>query len=132
MILGLVTAMTPWWIRNAWVTGRFVPTTLQVGASLYDGLSPEATGASNMDFVERFEAEERPSDDEMPLEQRLDRRMREASLAWARENPGRVVQLAGIKFLRMWNLWPNEPQLAGNQIVFWGCFSRILRCSFLP
>jgi hypothetical protein len=26
-------------------------------------------------------------------------------------NPGRALQLAGVKFLRMWNLWPNEPRL---------------------
>ena len=59
MIFGLVMAMLPWSIRNAYVTGHFVPTTLQVGASLYDGLNPDATGASNMDFVPRFVAVER-------------------------------------------------------------------------
>ncbi len=126
MILGLVLAMLPWWVRNACVTGCFVPTTLQVGASLYDGLNPDATGASNMDFVSRFVAlcgtaapgcaEDRtqpgaavPHDS---LELRLDRRLRSESLAWAKANPGRVLQLAGVKFLRMWNVWPNEPRLS--------------------
>lgn len=123
MFAGLVLAMLPWWIRNAKVTGRFVPTTLQVGASLYDGLNPEATGGSNMDFVKRFEAEERqaegqpPPDRQESLEIRLDRRMRDESLAWARANPEMVLQLAGVKFLRMWNVWPNEPNLSASWLV---------------
>ena len=118
LLLGLVIAMTPWWIRNALVTGRFVPTTLQVGASLYDGLNPTATGASNMDFVPAMVAAERrdpageggdPADS---FEYRLDQRMRHEALAWAQTHPGRVVELAGIKFLRLWNVWPNEAKFS--------------------
>jgi len=118
MILGLTAAMLPWWIRNAEVTRCFVPTTLQVGASLYDGLNPAATGASNMDFVPRFSEEERrrpPKTSEAPsesFEQRLDRRLRAEALAWAWANPGRATQLAGIKLLRMWNIWPNEQRFS--------------------
>ena len=142
MLLGLIVTMLPWWVRNARLTGRFVPTTLQVGASLYDGLNPNATGGSNMDFVPRFVAEERraatrstaaparstaaparstaaparstaaPGCAEIAFELRLDRRMWEAAIAWARTNPARAVQLAGIKFLRIWNVWPNEPRLS--------------------
>lgn len=118
MILGLVVAMTPWWIRNAQVTGRFVPTTLQVGASLYDGLNPQATGASEMSFVDRFIAAERaesgvsPDEVSIRFEERLDRRMRDESVSWARDNPGETLRLAGVKFLRMWNFWPNEERMA--------------------
>ena len=123
MFFGLAAAMLPWWIRNACVTGHFVPTTLQVGASLYDGLNPHATGASNMDFVQRFETEERRAEMESQgdlkesLELRLDRRMRDDALAWARANPGRALQLAGVKFLRMWNVWPNEPRLSDSWLA---------------
>ncbi|MBN1395544.1 MAG: glycosyltransferase family 39 protein [Pirellulales bacterium] len=113
MILGLAVAMAPWWIRNAKLTGRFVPTTIQVGASLYDGLNPSADGSSNMAFVERFIAEQRLKDDpgEAPsveFERRLDIRMRDEALAWTKANSGRAARLAGKKFLRMWNIWPNE------------------------
>jgi 4-amino-4-deoxy-L-arabinose transferase-like glycosyltransferase len=118
MLAGLVIAMTPWWVHNWRVTGgRFVPTTLWVGPSLYDGLNPTADGSSNMDFVRRFEAELRAADaanppaaDTPPFEYRFDRMMRNEALRWAAGNPGRAIQLAGIKLARMWNIWPNEPQ----------------------
>jgi hypothetical protein len=28
---------------------------------------------------------------------------------WAKANPRRVAELAWIKFMRIWNVWPNEP-----------------------
>lgn len=110
-LVGLAVVMAPWWIRNYQVTGHFIPTTLQVGASLYDGLNPRATGASDMSFVPEFAADEarEPGDDET-LEYRLDRRLQTASLAWSETHPGRVLQLAAIKGLRLWNVWPNEPE----------------------
>jgi 4-amino-4-deoxy-L-arabinose transferase-like glycosyltransferase len=111
-LLGLIVVMAPWWVRNAMAFSRFVPTSLQVGASLYDGLSTTATGGSEMSFVPQFAAAERqtPSDDEtIPFEVRLDRRLRDASIAWATSHPREALRLAGVKFLRMWNIWPNEP-----------------------
>jgi 4-amino-4-deoxy-L-arabinose transferase-like glycosyltransferase len=116
MIAGFVAVMLPWWVRNYRVTGHFVPTTLQVGASLYDGWNPEAGGGSDMRFVPEFEEALRQSDQANPayvasdsFEYRLDRRFRAAAWNWARSNPRRVLQLAGVKFLRIWNVWPNEP-----------------------
>ena len=38
---------------------RVFPTTLQVGASLYDGLNPRANGESDMWFVPQFAADQR-------------------------------------------------------------------------
>jgi 4-amino-4-deoxy-L-arabinose transferase-like glycosyltransferase len=113
MAVGLIVTMMPWWIRNAQVTGRFVATSLQAGAGLYDGLNPTADGSSNMTFVPELTAAERAAGDaggqRDTFEYRLDRRMHSAALDWARANPGRVVQLAWIKFVRIWNVWPNEP-----------------------
>jgi 4-amino-4-deoxy-L-arabinose transferase-like glycosyltransferase len=120
-ILIATTAMTmlPWWARNYLVAGRFVPTTLQVGASLYDGLSPTATGASDMRFVAPFVAQQRASDAQNAIlvgtfEDRLDGRMRDASLDWARQNPKKVTQLMWLKLRRMWSPLPNAAEFGGN------------------
>jgi 4-amino-4-deoxy-L-arabinose transferase-like glycosyltransferase len=116
-VVGVTVAsvMAPWWWRNLKVVGHFVPTTLQVGASLYDGLNPNANGGSEMSFVNEFNNEEQrhPSLPGEPLEYRLDRRLWHAALRWATDNPSRVVMLAGVKFIRMWNIWPNDPQNGG-------------------
>jgi 4-amino-4-deoxy-L-arabinose transferase-like glycosyltransferase len=122
MLVALCVTMTPWWVRNYAVAGRFVPTTLQVGASLYDGLSPTANGSSDMRFVERFVAEQRAADQQaggnLPgtFEDRLDRRMRDASINWARANPRRVAELVGIKFLRMWSPLPNAAEFRNSTL----------------
>ena len=84
---------------------------------MYDGWNPQATGASEMSFVSRFEREQRNrkgvEDGEADsFEYQLDRRMCQESIAWARAHPRRVLELAAIKLIRMWNVWPNEPRLS--------------------
>jgi hypothetical protein len=98
--LGIAVVMGPWWARNARVYGRFVPTALWLGASLYDGLNPQATGASDMSFLSDPEIWPR---DEQDQDAELIRR------AWdfSREHPGRVLGLAVVKFCRYWSPWPN-------------------------
>ena len=125
VLAGLVAAMIPWWVRNARLTGHFVPTTLQVGASLYDGLNAHATGASDMTWSDqataRFVASERarsagPEEAHCAPEYRLDRHLRAESLGWARAHPGRAAQLAAIKLARLWNFWPNEADFSAWHI----------------
>ena len=114
MLLPLALVMTPWWQRSQRLTGHFVPTTLQVGASLYDGLNSQATGASNMKpvaeferlYLERHTAEE--DETAAQVEYRLDQRLQEEALGWLGTQPRAALRLAGIKFLRIWNIWPNE------------------------
>jgi hypothetical protein len=96
-----------------------VLTTLQVGESLYDGWNPQASGGSDMRFVEEFRQQLRAEDAQRgatseeltSFESRLDRRMRDAALTWAWTQPRRVAELAVVKLLRIWNVWPNEPGL---------------------
>lgn len=134
LVLGLtfMAAMSPWWVRNYQVAGRFVPTSLQVGASLYDGIRPGADGGSDMSFVEPFREEQLAADaaSEGPLvgtfETRLDDRMKAASVAWGKEHPNEVVRLAGQKLIRYWNFWPNESSFQSVK------FRLIIAVGYLP
>jgi 4-amino-4-deoxy-L-arabinose transferase-like glycosyltransferase len=125
MLAAMAATMSPWWIRNYQLAGRFVPTSLQVGASLYDGLHPGATGASEMSFVPQFGAEQARADaaaraaGQEPIglfEDRLDRRMQAAAVQWAQRNPRRVLQLALTKFLRMWSPVPNAGEFRSSAL----------------
>ncbi len=107
--LGAVAIMAPWWARNAREFGRFVPTALWAGASLYDGLNPKADGSSEMSFLGdgRFvglgEVEQ-------------DRALRDEAIDFARRNPGRVATLAAIKASRFWSLWPNAREFRSSRV----------------
>ena len=123
--------MAPWWIRNYRIYDRFVPTTLQVGASLYDGLNPNATGASDMRFVNQFYAAQRQQDvasaspPKGAFDERLDRRMRDAAIDWARGHPRRVLELMAIKLGRMWSPWPAAAEMRG-------ALALLILCGYLP
>ena len=110
VLVGLGLALGPWTYRNYQVTGHFIPTSLWLGPSLYDGLNPGATGESDMRFIEQDGLYARMSEYE------VDQHYRQAAWDFTREHPGRVVQLAVVKFWRFWKPWPTAPQL--NQPAF--------------
>lgn len=126
-VIGIVLAMFPWWIRNFEITGKFVPSTLQVGASLYDGWHPGATGSSDegMAFVNQFLVEQLAEDrlrdargetKESTLEWRLDRRLRNAAISWVRENPSDAIRLGMVKFWKTWRPLPVAVEVGGQSI----------------
>ncbi|WP_205855146.1 ArnT family glycosyltransferase [Pirellula sp. SH-Sr6A] len=123
----IVLTMSPWWIRNYQITGKFVPTTLQVGASLYDGWHEGATGSSDegMAFTlehllaqqqEDIAATARGEKLESTFEWRADRRMRQAAVSWAWENPSEVLRLAGVKLLKTWRPIPVAAELGNTSV----------------
>ncbi|HVV99761.1 MAG TPA: hypothetical protein VHB77_05455, partial [Planctomycetaceae bacterium] len=91
----------PWIVRNYRVTGRFVPTTLWMGPSLYDGWNPHATGESDMRFIEEDGLYQKMS------EYDVDRHYRRAAWEFAEEHPGRAAWLAAVKLWKYWRPWPN-------------------------
>ncbi|MGC1276523.1 MAG: glycosyltransferase family 39 protein [Planctomycetaceae bacterium] len=108
VLIVVAAAMTiaPWTIRNRIVTGRWIPTTLWVGPSLYDGLNPNATGASDMRFFDEDRLLDRMTEYEM------DREYRQRAWEFAVENPERVVALAFAKMWRYWRPWPGAEQFS--------------------
>lgn len=103
-----VVAILPWGIRNRVLIGDWAWLSANSGLTLYDAMHPEATGASDQSFLQ-----------EMPElagmnEAERDAYLKAAALEEMREQPGRVLRLAGVKFLRTWSLRPNVEQYSGG------------------
>lgn len=146
MAIGCVGVMSPWWVRNYWITHRLVPTTLQVGPSLYDGLHAGASGGSdeNMAFVNDFIQRQRRLDSQAGLdgqpsreqlvaystfEYRLNASMSQVALAWARKNISGAIRLALVKFGRTWSMWPSAGEVGSTGLrtaLTLGCFGILL------
>jgi hypothetical protein len=107
---GFLLLWAPWWIRNAAIFGVFVSTTLNVGESLYDGLSPKANGASDTSFARDPEVQKLP-------EPQRDRIWRDRAVAYAKEHPRRVLQLTVVKWARFWSPWPNESRFRDWRVM---------------
>jgi len=112
VLLGSAVALAPWTVRNAVVTGHFVPTTLWVGPSLYDGLRPGATGDSDMRFIETDQLRRTMTEYEM------DREYRRRAWEFAWQNPGTAAWLALQKQQRYWSLVPNAAQFQHPGLQF--------------
>lgn len=110
LLIGVGLAMAPWTIRNFRVTGHLVPTTLWVGASLYDGLNASANGDSNMQFFEDDQLLRRMSEYEM------DQEYRRRAWQFARQHPRQALWLALQKQQRYWSLLPNAEQFRDRRI----------------
>ncbi len=103
MIAAMALVMLPWIVRNYGIFGRFIPTTLQVGESLYEANSPRADGGPMMDRIEWVkERGGRPMG-----EFENNQFFKDAALRYIGEHPGRFCALAVEKFARFWNPLPN-------------------------
>lgn len=98
-----VLCLLPWAARNREVLGTWRWLTTRSGISLYDGLGPRATGASDLAYTKTM-----PNVRGMSETQWDDYFARE-SLRIARDDPQWALRLAGAKLRRMWSLVPNEP-----------------------
>ncbi|MFN8708306.1 MAG: hypothetical protein ACK50J_16640, partial [Planctomyces sp.] len=109
---GCVLALSPWAYRNSTVTGHWIFTSLWSGPSLYDGLHPKATGASDMRFFDEENLSLTMS--EFDVNETYKRR------AWdfVAGNPIRAMELGAIKALRYLSPFPNAEGVSGRSVVF--------------
>lgn len=97
LFLGLL----PWAYRNHRTIGQWRWLTTRGGISLYDGVQQGATGASDLAHTKTMPAVKGMS------ETQWDAYFKQQAYEAIRNNPKRIVKLAGAKFLRIWSLTPN-------------------------
>jgi len=91
---GCYLALLPWAWRNHTVTGHWIFTSLWSGPSLYDGLHPGATGASDMTFVDQESVYTTMSEFD------ANAHYKQRALEFAAANPVRTAALAFHKAAR--------------------------------
>lgn len=102
-VVGLIViaSLLPWAVRNRQVCGKWCWLTHRSGISLYDGVGPQATGASDLGSVKQMPAVHGLGEVEW------NRYFLRESMRTIRDDPARIVRLAGVKLARMWNPFPN-------------------------
>ena len=101
ILAGCFLALLPWAYRNHAVTGHWIFTSLWSGPSLYDGLHPNATGASDMRFVDEENIYSSKSEYE------ANAHYKQLAFQFAIQNKARAFQLAIIKAGRYLSPTPN-------------------------
>ena len=108
MIVGAVLALMPWAWRNHAVCGHWVFTSLWSGPSLYDGLHPGATGASDMTFIDIETVYATMS------EYDANEHYKARAVEFVTSNPGRTIELAVIKAGRYLSPTLNAADFSGG------------------
>ncbi|MEC9094837.1 MAG: glycosyltransferase family 39 protein [Planctomycetota bacterium] len=122
-LLMTLLVMAPWWVRNYSVTGKFVLTSLQTGASLYDGLNPVADGSSDMRFAPRMKSEylkrwKAEGGANYEFEYAFNQFLTREAIQWALQNRVRTLELMAIKFRRIWTPLPNSREMGSPLIRY--------------
>ncbi len=113
--LGVVLVMLPWTLRNAALTGAFVPVSTNAGINLLVGQQPAADGTyqDSVDYQRLYNALVVPETDPV----RRDRVAVSRLLASMAADPGRVAALAGRKLVLLWSPWIADESTARNAIA---------------
>ncbi len=105
LLLGLT--LLPWAIRNRLVLGAWLWTASNSGITAYDGMNPDADGASNQDFLKAMPQVRGPG-----MELQRDAYFMRLARQYAAEHPARAARLAAIKMARTWSPLPTSAAFA--------------------
>ncbi len=97
VVLIVFLSLLPWAYRNSKVMGQWCWLTSRGGISLYDGVRPGATGASDL-----AEVKNSPEVEELS-ESKWNEYFRQASYQAIADDPWRIAQLAVTKLARTWS-----------------------------
>jgi hypothetical protein len=105
-LISYVLIMSPWWIHQNQKYGDFVRLNLGDGIVLYSGNNPMnvSGGGVGRDLGK--------SDMDLSIFSNIDdpisknNAMKQEAFNFIIQNPKRFTELAGVKFLRFWRLWP--------------------------
>jgi hypothetical protein len=117
-LIGLILlTLLPWALRNRSLLGRWIWLDTNTGFTLYDGYNPNASGASDQDFVQ--------SEPVLQTLSEADRSeyLSQKAIQYARTHPSRVWELGLVKLARTWSVMPlsneyNRPQLRLVALVY--------------
>ncbi|MFM7925804.1 MAG: hypothetical protein ACKPJJ_36755, partial [Planctomycetaceae bacterium] len=110
LCLGSWLVLLPWTIRNFQVSGLWVHTSLWSGPSLYDGLNPQATGASDMRFLDAELLYNRYTEAE------VNDQYKRRALDFVLKNPRRTAELAVSTAARLLSPTLSAPGIANPAI----------------
>jgi 4-amino-4-deoxy-L-arabinose transferase-like glycosyltransferase len=144
LVLGLaipvitLLTMSPWWVRNALVFGRFIPLSTMGGSALLQGnnrivaADPSLYGYSVWDSkIPEYREALRSAGDEIER----DRRAGRFAIEWLKANPDLWPQLAWNKLVRGWTpfLQPSSPRLYRiGTLISWGPVLLLFLIGFIP
>jgi hypothetical protein len=109
--------MSPWWVHNYAKYDTFVRLSLGGGKVLYSGNNPLNTsggGVANGISADDMDQSEFDTIRDPVLK---DRALWKAGAEYIVKNPGRFAELAAIKFVRFWRLWPYAPEYQQPHII---------------
>jgi len=127
-----VVLMAPWWAHNFEKYGHFVRLSLGAGVVLYSGNNPlNTTGGGVMYAPNEPGYEEHENDlsfgpvSHLPDVYERDVELKRLAVEFIVNHPKRFVELAGIKFMRFWRLWPfnagyQQPEIIAASLLSYG------------